>query len=172
MIHVTRSLVRTWTESLLHIHDSPRRTAAAYAVGVFFGFSPFLGFHTVLALLVAFLFNLNRVAVVLGVYSNLPWFLAPYYTITTVAAAEVLGVRMPPHFAHQFRALLDFPFVGREFWTGLATLVSPLVWPFTLGSMIGATGLSLVAYIVARPFIDAGRRHRRLRGPHHPPEAR
>jgi len=172
MIHLTPSLVRTWMESLLHIHDSPRRTAAAYAVGVFFGFSPFLGLHTVLALIVAFLFNLNRLAVVLGVYSNLPWFLAPYYSLTTVAAAEVLGVRMPPRFAHQFRALFDLPFVGREFWTGLATLISPLVWPFTLGSIIGAAGLSLVSYVVARPFIEAGRKHLHLRGHHHPPEAR
>ena len=172
MIHVTRSLVRKWMESLLHSHDSPRRTAAAYAVGVFFGFSPFLGLHTVLALLVAFLFNLNRVAVVLGVYSNLPWFLAPYYTITTVAAAEVLGVRMPPQFAHHFRALLDLPFVGREFWTGLATLLSPLVWPYTLGSLVGSVALAAAAFILARPFIEAGRRHLHLHGHHHPPESR
>ena len=47
----------------------------AYAVGVFFGFSPFLGLHTILGLVVAFAFNLNRVAVLLGVYSNLPWIL-------------------------------------------------------------------------------------------------
>jgi hypothetical protein len=108
----------------------------------------------------------------LGAYSNLPWFLAPYYTITTVAAAKVLGVRIPPQFAHQLRGLFDFPFVGREFWTGLATLVSPLVWPFTLGSMIGAAGLSLVSFIVARPFIEAGRKHLHLHSRHHPPEAR
>jgi uncharacterized protein (DUF2062 family) len=172
MMHLTRSLLRKWTDSLLHVHDSPRRTAAAYAVGVFFGFSPFLGLHTVIALLVAFLFNLNRVAVVLGVYTNLPWFLAPYYTITTVAAAEVLGVRMPPQFAHQFRALFDLSFAGREFWTGLATLVSPLVWPFMLGSTIGAAGLSLASYVLARPFIEAGRKHLHLPGHHHPPEGR
>jgi len=99
MIHLTRSLVRRWLESLLHIHDSPRRTAAAFAVGVFFSFSPALGLHTVLALAVAFLFNLNRVAVILGVCANLPWFIAPYYTLTTMAAARALGVQLPPAFA-------------------------------------------------------------------------
>jgi len=170
MIHLTRSLVRKWLESLLHIHDSPRRTAAAYAVGVFFGFSPFLGLHTVLGLLVAFVFNLNRVAIVLGVYSNLPWFIAPYYTITTVAAAEVLGVRLPPHFAHQLRALFELSFLGREFWAGLATLVSPLVWPFTLGSLVAAGGLSALSYVVALPFVEAGRKHLHLHGHHHGPE--
>ena len=66
---------RRWLDQLLHTHDTPERTAAAYAVGVFFGFSPFLGLHTLLGLVVAFTFNLNRVAVLLGVYSNLPWIL-------------------------------------------------------------------------------------------------
>ena len=41
---------RAWLEQLLHTHDTPQRTAAAYALGVFFGFSPLLGLHTVLGL--------------------------------------------------------------------------------------------------------------------------
>src|ERR671925_1856234 len=88
--------LRRWLEQLLHTHDTPRRTAAAYALGVFFGFSPFLGLHTVLALAVAFALNLNRVAVLLGVYSNLPWILPPYYTLATVAGAALLRVDVPP----------------------------------------------------------------------------
>jgi hypothetical protein len=174
MIHLTRSLVRRWLESLLHVHDSPRRTAAAYAVGVFFSFSPALGLHTVLALIVAFVFNLNRVAVILGVYTNLPWFLAPYYTLTTMVAAEALGVKMPPDFAHQFRAVFDLSLLSRDFWTALARLLEPLLWPYTLGSLAGAVVLSAVAFVVARPSIAAGRRHLHLHAhpPEDPPEAR
>jgi uncharacterized protein (DUF2062 family) len=137
MIHLTRSLVRKWLESLLHIHDSPRRTASAYALGVFWGFSPFFGLHTVLGLACAFVFSLNRVAVVLGVYSNLPWIIVPYYTVTTMAAAEVLGVHMPADFAFQLRRLFDLSFFGSAFWTDLARLLAPLVWPFTLGELHG-----------------------------------
>lgn len=172
MIHLTRSLVRKWLESLLHIHDSPRRTAAAYAVGVFFAFSPLLGLHTVLALIVAFAFNLNRVAVILGVYTNLPWFIAPYYTLTTMAASEALGVALPPQFARQFGAVFDRSPLSREFWAAMGTLVAPLVWPFTLGSLVGAVVLGGVAFVVARPFIEAGRKHLHLHGHprHHPPE--
>jgi uncharacterized protein len=174
MIHLTRALVRRWLESLLHIHDSPRRTAFAYAVGVFFGFSPPIGLHTVLALLVAFLFNLNRVAIILGAYTNLPWFAAPYYTLTTVAAAEFLGVRLPPHFAHQFRSLFELSLLSHDFWAGLAKLLEPLLWPYTLGSLVGALVLGALAYVVALPTIIAGRRHIHLHGHfhhQHPPEA-
>ena len=89
MIHLTRALVRRWLDALLHIDDTPERTAAAFALGVFFGFSPFLGLHTVLAIAFAFLLNLNRVAVLLGVYSNLPWIIAPYYAFATMVGAPI-----------------------------------------------------------------------------------
>src|SRR3954470_19061408 len=96
MIHLTRTLVRRCLESLLHIHDTPERTAAAYALGVFIGFSPLLGVHTLLGLVFAFALNLNRVAVLLGVYSNLPWILPAYYTLATGLGAAILRVPIKP----------------------------------------------------------------------------
>lgn len=173
MIRLTRSLARKWLESLLHTHDSPRRTAAAYAVGVFFAFSPFVGLHTVLALIVAFAFDLNRVAVLLGVYTNLPWFMAPYYTLTTVAASEVLGVRLPPNIAQQIEAVFQLSLFSRDFWVRLGDLVRPLVGPYTLGSLVGAVALGGAAFVLARPFIEAERRYLHLHGHprRHPPEA-
>jgi uncharacterized protein (DUF2062 family) len=173
MIQLTRSVVRKWMESLLHIHDSPQRTAAAYALGVFFSFSPALGLHTLLALVVAFVFNLNRVAIILGVYTNLPWFMAPYYTLTTMAAAEVLGVKLPPQFAHRLTAVFALSPLSGEFWSALAALLLPMLWPYTLGSLVGAVVLGAAAFVIARPFIEAGRKHLHLPGrrQHRPPEA-
>ena len=50
LIAAGRAMVRfpepAWLEQLLHTHDTPQRTAAAFALGVFFGFSPLLGLHT------------------------------------------------------------------------------------------------------------------------------
>jgi hypothetical protein len=164
MIHLTRSLVRRWLASLLHVHDSPRRTAAAYAVGVFFAFSPLVGLHTVLALVVAFAFNLNRVAVILGVYTNLPWFMAPYYSLTTAAASEAMGVRLPPDFVQQIRTVFELSLFSRDFWVRLGEVVRPLVWPYTLGSLAGAFMLGAAAFVLARPFIEAERRYLHLHG--------
>jgi len=148
-------------------HDSPRRTAFAYALGVFWGFSPFIGLHTVIGLVCAFVFNLNRVEVILAAYTNLPWLIAPYYTLTTMAAAALLGVGMPPDFSGRLSSLFDLSLFGRAFWTGLAQLLSPLLWPFVLGSLAGAAVLSTLSYLVARPAIEAGRRHLHLH--HHQP---
>jgi len=41
MIHLTRSLIRRWLDRLLHIDDTPERTAAAFALGVFSAFLRF-----------------------------------------------------------------------------------------------------------------------------------
>ena len=103
MIHLTRGLIRRWLDALLHIDDTPERTAAAFALGVFFGFSPFLGFHTLLGIVFAFFLNMNRVAVLLGVYSNLPWILGPYYAVTTMLGARITGDRIPRGLRLQLR---------------------------------------------------------------------
>src|SRR5262249_24982915 len=158
MIHVTRELVRRWMDELLHIDDTPERTAGAFALGVFFGFSPFLGLHTVLAILAAFLFNLNRVAVLLGVYANLPWFLAPYYAIATMVGATLPGHHPPPDFRMQLGNLLEHPLFPAESSRHLVIVMKPLVWPCTVGSMLCSIVLAAAAYQLALTFVTSRRR--------------
>jgi uncharacterized protein len=158
MIRLTRSLIRRWLDRLLHIDDTPERTAAAFALGVFFGFSPFLGLHTLLGILFAFLLNLNRVSVLLGVYSNLPWFLGPYYVVATIVGAQVTGHRVPPGFRMQLRALFELSLFHGEFWRRLAVVLRPLGVPYMVGSMIGAVLLAAASYHVALAFIASRRR--------------
>jgi uncharacterized protein (DUF2062 family) len=145
--------------TLLKAGDTPRRTAAAYAVGVFFGFCPFMGLHTVLGLAAAFPLGLNRVAVLLGVYSNLPWFVGPWYAGTTVAGAALLGTDLPAGFAERLRGLLALSLFRGDFWRQLTSLLEPLLWPFVVGSTIGALALAVGAYWAAISLIDARQRH-------------
>ena len=153
MIHLSRALIRRWRETLLHIDDTPRRTAAAFALGVFFGFSPLIGLHTVLALAVAFACNLNRVATLLGVYTNLPWIIAPYYTLSTMAGAALLRTRLPPEFGAELTRLFALSILTREFWAHLTSLMSPLLWPYVVGSTVGAVLLAVAAYPLALAFL-------------------
>ncbi|HXW04029.1 MAG TPA: DUF2062 domain-containing protein [Vicinamibacterales bacterium] len=158
--------IRRFLEALLHTHDTPHRTAAAFALGVFFGFSPFLGLHTVLGLVCAFLLNLNRIAVVLGVYSNLPWILPAYYTVATVAGAALLGVEVPTGLVEGLlRALMSASWSTA--WNRVRSL-TPLVEAFLLGSTLGAVVLAGCAYYVSLGMIVAHRRlqaHKRLANP-------
>jgi hypothetical protein len=164
MIHLTRALVRRWLDTLLHIDDTPQRTAAAFALGVFFGFSPFLGFHTILGIVFAFVLNLNRVAVLLGVYSNLPWIIAPYYVFVTMTAARISGHRLPPGTGTRLREMFELSFYGGEFWRELGRILKPLLWPYAAGSFIGALILAAIAYPLALAFVTSRRRlHDRLK---------
>jgi uncharacterized protein len=158
MIHLTRALIRRWLDALLHIDDTPERTAAAFALGVFFGFSPLLGLHTVLGVVAAFLLNLNRVAVLLGVYSNLPWIIAPYYAFATMAGARITGHKLPPGLRSQLGALFELTVFGTEFWHRLITILKPLLWPYTVGSTFGALVLAALAYPLALAFVTSRRR--------------
>jgi len=153
--------VQGWLEQLLHTHDTPARTAAAYALGVFFGFSPFLGLHTVLGLSFAFALRLNRLAVLLGVYSNLPWILVPYYTLVTWLGAAILRIDMPPGIVEQVLTSLE-----NRSWSEFleaAVHLRPFLWAFTLGSTLGALALSLAAYRAS--FVMISTRRKRMRRP-------
>jgi hypothetical protein len=77
-----RASVRALRErfvALLHLDDPPWRVALALAVGVFISFTPFLGFQTLLALLVAAVWRLNAAVLVTGTWLNLPWFMPFVY---------------------------------------------------------------------------------------------
>jgi uncharacterized protein (DUF2062 family) len=148
--------LRHAVDQLLHTHDTPRRTAGAFALGVFFGFSPLLGLHTVLGLALAFALRLNRIAVLIGIYSNLPWILPPYYVMATVVGAAILGVSVPHDLAGQLHQVVSEP--------GLSELrivfgnLAPLFWSFMLGSTIGSCVLAFVAYYLSFAAIEARRR--------------
>jgi uncharacterized protein (DUF2062 family) len=167
MIHLTRGIVRRWLDTLLHIQDTPERTAAAFALGVFFGFSPMLGFHTLLGIVFAFLLNLNRVAVLLGVYANLPWVIAPYYAFATMAGAVVTRTRVPEGLRGQLAALFALSVFHGEFWHRLITILKPLLWPYAVGSTLGALVLAAIAYPLALAFVTSRRRIREIIHHHH-----
>jgi uncharacterized protein (DUF2062 family) len=146
-------------ESLLHTHDTPRRTAFALALGVAIGFSPFIGLHLPIGILLAFAFNLNRVAVIGGVCSNLPWIMAFYYAAMTAFGTWILRAPIPERLMgslheawkiQQWEARID----------ALAVILQPLLWPFILGSMIGCLVLGIAAYYLALPVLTAVRRRR------------
>jgi uncharacterized protein (DUF2062 family) len=158
MWRYSRATVQRWSHLLLHTHDTPVRTAAAVGLGVAIGFSPFVGFHVALGVILAFVLNLNRVAVIAGVWVNLPWVMGAYYPAATALGAWILQTRIPPHLMAQLAGIWALEAWGARL-DGLVDLVRPLLWPFTLGSLIGAVVLGFLAYRVTLPMIVAHRRH-------------
>lgn len=140
-------------ERLLHLHDSPSRTAAAFALGVFFSFSPFIGLQIVVSMAIAFAAGLNRLAVFVGLNANLPWLIAPWYAGTTAIAALVLGYSLPPNLINELQGLLDMGWTTSAFWTRAQGMLSPLVIPFVVGPTVGAAVVGTGTFFVARGWL-------------------
>ncbi len=147
---------------LLHIQDTPERTALAYAVGIFLGFSPFLGFHSVVGLAIAFLFGLNRVAVLLGVWTNTPWWIVPFYMTATWVGMRVTGFWMDWTTVQEiFQLGLAKGFMGSDFWSRIAAQRG-LFLSFNIGSLILCTLLSFAAYLLSLKWIRFYRSRRKI----------
>src|ERR1044071_4675472 len=85
-------MLRNTFRRLLAIDDPPERTALAFSIGVFIAFSPFLGLHTILATLIAFVFRFNKIAIYAGTFLNNPFLtLVPIIIVSYGLGALVLG---------------------------------------------------------------------------------
>jgi len=141
-------MFRASIRRLLTLDDPPERTALAFALGVFIAFSPFLGLHTIMATLAAFVFRFNKVAIFSGTFiNNPPLTLVPIIIASYATGALLLG--RPLRISQEGIDLLKDPHLltadyyrklGREGWQ--------VVWPFTLGGMVLSVVCSLVAYPV------------------------
>ncbi len=85
---VTRGLLRP-IRRLARAHSSAPRLAAAVALGVFVGSSPFYGLHAVIGLALGKLLRLNLLAVVAGTNISVP-FVAPFLVFGSVQSGHRL----------------------------------------------------------------------------------
>lgn len=138
-------------KALLHLEDSTHRLTLSFSLGVFVAFSPLIGFHTLIALAIGWIFRLNIVALLLGALLNNPWTFFPI-----IGGSLWLGLKLgigegavPPLVWSD----VSFP----TFWVQL----KPYVLPLFVGSSILGAVFSLVAYPMAFFLIEQARRRLR-----------
>lgn len=148
-----KSRIRGLAEAFLHLDDTPRRIAAAFGVGVYLAFHPLLGLHTLMALGIAFAFRLSRAAVLIGIYVNNPWTIAPMYIAGTTVGCWILGVPLDGLGA------IRWDLGSLAFYKVLLVSLRPYLWPFVVGNTILGIVFGLAAYFAMRWFLE--RRARR-----------
>jgi len=139
--------LRRMGQILLQVEDSPTRVAAAFGLGVFIAFFPLLGIHTGMALVIAILLRLNRVAILVGCWINNPWTIAPMYSAGTLLGCALLGV------APGSPVAIDWSLKGRAFYSALVATLRPLVWPFVVGNLVLGVVAGLVAFLLLRTLL-------------------
>ena len=155
-------MFRATFRRLLAVDDPPERTALAFSIGVFIAFSPFLGLHTIVATLIAFLFRFNKIAIYSGTFINNPFLtLVPIIIVSYAVGAFLLGqpLRIPPEGIE----LLRHPrLLTGDYYSQVFSRSWYLVEPFAIGGMV----LSVICSVVAYPLtLRALRAHRRRKHP-------
>ena len=139
-------MLRAAFRRLLAIDDPPERTALAFSIGIFIAFSPFLGLHTILATLIAFLFRFNKIAIYSGTFINNPFLtLVPIIIASYGVGALLLGI--PLRIPTEGIDLLRNPqLLTGDYYRRLFTQSWPVVKPFALGGLLLSVVCSLIAY--------------------------
>jgi uncharacterized protein (DUF2062 family) len=131
---------------LLAIDDPPERTALAFSIGVFIAFTPFLGLHTILATLIAFVFRFNKVAIYTGTFlNNPPLTLVPIIVASYAVGAFFMGrpLRIPPE---GIELLKNPHLLTADYYRLIFVQSWYLVKPFALGGIVLSVVCSLIAY--------------------------
>ncbi len=148
---MTLESVRQQLAKVLHLQETPHRTALAFSLGVFIAFAPHYFFHTASVVFFAWAFRLNILALFLGSFINNPWTLVPILAASVYTGLLLVGESSSPAIK----------------WNDLTVdnifeMLSPYLFPFLVGACTLAIIGSLIAYPIMRWAIT---RYREIRHP-------
>ncbi len=138
---------------IARITASPHAVAAGLAVGIFSAFTPFFGFHLIIAIVLAYFLAGNIAAAALGTTLanplTLPFIWGSTFELGRIMINGGMDGAPPVHLAH---ALESMHF--EEIWT-------PVLKPMLFGSTVLGAVFALLVYFATR-YAVAGFRRRRM----------
>jgi uncharacterized protein (DUF2062 family) len=140
---------------LTRLPGTPHSIATGFACGTAISFTPFMGLHTVLSVLLSFVVRGNYLAAMVGTLVGNPWTFPFIWVASAQLGHALLGGALPPPEALQ----------EPEF-SSLVHQLGALIWPMTVGGLpLGALAGLAVYFPVARMVAayQTARRHRRER---------
>jgi len=156
---------RSWARSakyvvkrILRLTASPHAIAAGVAAGVFASFTPFLGFHFMIAFFVAYAIAGNLLAAGLGTFVGNP-FTFPFIWASTYATGRFIlsGASTPlvaedaPHDELGKIASSDVISIGPSgLFHKIAAIWEPVVKPMAVGAIPLGIMAGIVAYLITR----------------------
>lgn len=144
---------------LRRLPDRPDRIARGVACGVFVCFTPFFGFHFLLAVLLAWMVQGNKVAAFVSTFIGNP-LTFPFIAALSIELGEfLLQVRTPlplsqvlPAFAAAFGELtsnlVSFVTRGAANWERLQQFFHAVVLPYTVGGLVPGLIAGALSYLV------------------------
>lgn len=160
-----RPVLRFVRHRILHVDDSPERTARGIAVGLFAGFLPLFGLQMIVACLIAACSRANKImAMLISWFSNPLTAFIIYYPCYRLGSLLLARSGKPQYGAEQLEQIIEGTFASdnilthfftAEFWkqvwsvttsVGLETLIGGII----LGLISAKLGYWLSLYIIRR----------------------
>jgi uncharacterized protein (DUF2062 family) len=132
---------------LTQIRDTPHAIAGGVAIGVLFGFTPFIGMKTLLAVLVAWLFRCSKLSAVLAVtFHDVLLPLGPFILRWQFQIGYYLISR-----PHQWPPKLSHKHLHFESYFSLKTL--HVLWPTFIGSLVIGAPIAVIMYFIVLAIV-------------------
>ncbi|MEI8235424.1 MAG: DUF2062 domain-containing protein [Verrucomicrobiota bacterium] len=147
--------LREHARHLVQLHDTPHSIAGGTALGVFFGFTPFFGFKTLLGILAAWGFRCSRVAAAIGVALHdvviplMPMLLRAEYGVG-------YWLLHGYHWPHKFR-VEDLHAHEWLHWK----MLHQVIWPTFVGSVVIGGPLAFAVFLVTLRIVRRAQARRR-----------
>ncbi|MBF0518108.1 MAG: DUF2062 domain-containing protein [Nitrospirae bacterium] len=130
--------IKNACKQLIGLNDPPFLIALSFGVGVFIGFSPLYGIHTVLGLIAAWAFKLNKASLITGVYLSNPVTIVPIYTFGTWFGIKITG---------STASISDFNLKGLTL-SNIENTLESLLWPFIIGNTVLSVLVGVISYAI------------------------
>lgn len=149
--------LNTWYKQLISLKGEPDAIAAGLAIGVFIGVTPTIPLHTILIILICFLFKKNITAGYLG-----SWIISNPLTIPFFYVAEYRLGKCLLRNSYKALNLSDYSLFG------MAQAGWDVVVPLLTGGMIIAPFFAAPAYFITYKLILSVREKRHDHGEKNP----
>jgi uncharacterized protein (DUF2062 family) len=111
--------------------------ATSSAIGMLIGLSPYLGFHTLLAVTISYIFKLPVYPLILGAYITNPFTIVIIYAFLYKIGLMLTGIHV--HFNVDWSNLQ---------WTDLYNNLKELFWPLFVGCHVTGGILAVFTYFI------------------------
>lgn len=134
------ALLKKAYERLIKIRGNPREIALGFALGLFVGMSPTMGFQTAIAIFFAALFKWNKISAAIAVWISNPLTAPVLYGMTYYVGAAVFGIANGTHHtAH----------LGDATLTEMILKAPEIFWVLTLGGVVVGVPVAVAGYFFA-----------------------
>jgi len=166
----SRAVSYVW-HRLRRLPDPPHKIASGIAAGIFVCFTPFFGFHILLAMVLAFVMQGNIVAAIMATFFGNPLTFPIIAGLAVELGSWMLGM---PDSVQLPNVVTAFSNASIELWYNLGAMFSDevtrwdrLSWfyarvfkPYLVGGLVPGVFAGVAAYVVSRPLITVYQKNR------------